>query len=153
MDLLKDTLEWKDTRIVFEIVYGKVTMSHMGLRPELECFNDCTNGWNFYLKESLYNYIQGRRGLPGNGIRATINAGGETWKGMVYSKDQPVPMVDGIILDVEEMKVECVVSIYSAHVISKEVDVNTFKGKYYMLLEKGAAPPLQAFTPASPHAR
>ncbi len=52
---LKDTAEWKNTQIVFEISEGKqqtrIDMTHVGLAPEVECYNVCEPGWNRHLKD------------------------------------------------------------------------------------------------------
>ena len=50
---LKDTTEWKNTRIVFEISEGnqqtRIDMTHVGLVPEVECYNVCEPAWNGHL--------------------------------------------------------------------------------------------------------
>jgi hypothetical protein len=50
---LKDTTEWKNTQIVFEISEDKqqtrIDMTHVGLVPGVECYNVCENGWNHHL--------------------------------------------------------------------------------------------------------
>ena len=52
---LKDTAEWKDTQIVFEISEGthqtRIDMTHVGLVPGVECYNVCEDGWNRHLKD------------------------------------------------------------------------------------------------------
>jgi hypothetical protein len=67
-DLLADTKEWQGTRIIFRFsAAGSQTVidiTHEGLTPDKECFNDCTNGWSFYLLESLFNYLEKEQGLP-----------------------------------------------------------------------------------------
>lgn len=55
MHWLKDTAEWKNTQIVFEISEGKdqtrIDMTHIGLVPEVECYDVCEPGWNHHLKD------------------------------------------------------------------------------------------------------
>ncbi len=50
---LRDTTEWKNTHIVFEISEGKqqtrIDMMHVGLVPGVECYNVCEPGWNRHL--------------------------------------------------------------------------------------------------------
>lgn len=50
---LKDTAEWKNTRLVFEISEGnqqtRIDMTHVGLVPGVECYNVCEPGWNNHL--------------------------------------------------------------------------------------------------------
>jgi uncharacterized protein YndB with AHSA1/START domain len=52
---LKDTTEWKNTQIVFEISEGnhqtRIDMTHVGLVPEVECYNVCEDGWSRHLKD------------------------------------------------------------------------------------------------------
>lgn len=60
--------EWNGTKIVWEIspvkVGSKVTMTHLGLIPEFECYNSCKKGWDYLLKESLFKYLTEGTGLP-----------------------------------------------------------------------------------------
>jgi hypothetical protein len=55
MPWLKDTTEWKNTQIVFEISEGKhqtrIDMTHGGLVPGVECYNVCEGGWNRHLED------------------------------------------------------------------------------------------------------
>jgi hypothetical protein len=52
-----DQDEWKGTQITFEIatVGGKtqVRFAHLGLAPEFECFDVCSNAWGFLINGSL----------------------------------------------------------------------------------------------------
>jgi hypothetical protein len=67
-DFTHDKSEWKDTEIHFEIAArdGKteVRFTHVGLVPEYECFDVCSNSWDFYLYTSLRALIRTGRGLP-----------------------------------------------------------------------------------------
>lgn len=51
---LKDTKEWKGTRIDWEITTDldgtHIRFSHVGLVPGLECFDVCSNAWGHYLQ-------------------------------------------------------------------------------------------------------
>ena len=64
---LKDIKEWKDTEVVFEISEEngatKVDMTHVGLTPEVECFENCQAGWNHYIKKSLFKFIEQGQGV------------------------------------------------------------------------------------------
>lgn len=57
-----DKTEWTDTRIVFEISTEnnatKIDMTHMGLTPEVECFENCQAGWNHYIQKSLFKFME-----------------------------------------------------------------------------------------------
>ncbi|HXQ62525.1 MAG TPA: SRPBCC domain-containing protein [Acidimicrobiales bacterium] len=63
-----DTSEWTGTEIRFEIVAKDATteirFTHLGLVPEYECFDVCSNSWDFYLHTSLRGLIRTGRGLP-----------------------------------------------------------------------------------------
>ncbi len=65
---MKDKKEWMDTKIVFEISASndsaKIGMTHIGLNAGKECFEDCTGGWNHYIKESLYKLMTEDQGVP-----------------------------------------------------------------------------------------
>jgi len=60
--------EWNDTKISFEISrkgnQTQVLITHQGLVPGLECFDACSNGWNYYLHESLLPLITTGKGRP-----------------------------------------------------------------------------------------
>ena len=65
---LENRKEWVDTKIVWEIFPDKngsqVTMTHLGLVPEFECYEKCSAAWDFLLKQSLYKYLTEGAGLP-----------------------------------------------------------------------------------------
>lgn len=64
----KDTSEWKDTKVCFEIstVANKtqLTFTHIGLVPEYECYDACNEGWTNYIQHSLFNLITTGNGSP-----------------------------------------------------------------------------------------
>ena len=64
----QDKAEWIDTEIHFEITAqeGKteVRFTHVGLVPGYECFDVCSNSWDFYLYTSLRALIRTGHGLP-----------------------------------------------------------------------------------------
>ena len=65
---LQDKTEWNGTSIVFYIIAvgdeTQVTMTHIGLVPEVECFEQCEAGWNHFIKESLFRLLTEQAGLP-----------------------------------------------------------------------------------------
>ena len=64
----KDESEWKDTKVIFEIseVGNKtqVTVTHLGLVPDYECFDICSNSWTQYIRQSLFSLITTGKGQP-----------------------------------------------------------------------------------------
>ena len=67
----KDKTEWKGTDVVFEISKkgGKteVRFTHVGLVPEYECYDACSEGWGFYINTSLRDLITKGKGQPNVG--------------------------------------------------------------------------------------
>ncbi len=65
---LKDKTEWKNTSILWEISEKgddvKIDMTHLGLIPQIECYDNCEKGWNFYIKESLFKLLTEGKGRP-----------------------------------------------------------------------------------------
>ncbi|HVZ96227.1 MAG TPA: hypothetical protein VG847_05085 [Chitinophagaceae bacterium] len=57
-----------NTKIIFEIRNENnsisVDMTHEGLWPEMECYNDCRKGWDFYISESLCKLFSENKGIP-----------------------------------------------------------------------------------------
>jgi len=65
---LQDKQEWNNTLIVWDISSTgsstKIDMTHVGLVPEVECYEMCESGWNRYAKDSLFKLITEHKGLP-----------------------------------------------------------------------------------------
>jgi hypothetical protein len=65
---LKNKKEWKDTRISFEISEKdnktQISFTHLGLVPEIECFEVCSNAWSEYIQQSLLSLITTGKGKP-----------------------------------------------------------------------------------------
>ena len=56
-----DAHEWVGTDIVFVIVPGngetELHFTHVGLTPQCECYDACSNGWSTLVNDNLRNYI------------------------------------------------------------------------------------------------
>jgi hypothetical protein len=67
-NFITDQAEWKDTEIVFEISEtdggAEVRFTHVGLVPQYECYDVCTNAWGGYIGGSLRNLINTGTGQP-----------------------------------------------------------------------------------------
>ncbi len=67
LDELVEKDEWKGTAIKWEIAENeagsKVTLTHQGLVPALECYEICHEGWGYFLG-SLKNYLETGKGYP-----------------------------------------------------------------------------------------
>jgi hypothetical protein len=106
LPLFKDVSQWTNTELLWEMstdgMLSRLTMTHIGLMPEIECYTDCKKGWNFYINESLFKLITEGTGMPGTGIFAHISNGTKRYEGVLYSKQDPLPELMGehILIDV-----------------------------------------------------
>lgn len=68
LNFVKDATEWNGSKITFDIARkaGKteVRFTHVGLIPEYECYDDCSNAWGSYINGSLRKLITRGRGQP-----------------------------------------------------------------------------------------
>jgi len=68
---LQNKKEWTGTKIVWEISAerhaNRLTMTHIGLNPETECYDICEKGWESFLNESLYKLLNTGKGFPFTG--------------------------------------------------------------------------------------
>jgi len=63
LSFVRDRAEWTGTDIAFDITRigdrTEVRFTHRGLMPAVECFDDCSSAWGFYINGSLRNLIAG----------------------------------------------------------------------------------------------
>jgi len=68
LEWIADKTEWTGTRVAWDIesVNGAtaVTITHHGLVPGVECYNDCEEGWNGHVQNSLLQFLNGGKGMP-----------------------------------------------------------------------------------------
>jgi len=68
LTFLEQRDEWNGTKIIFDITKegdkAKLTFTHIGLRPDVECYNFCAPGWDQYVKGSLRQLIETGKGAP-----------------------------------------------------------------------------------------
>ena len=68
LGFVKDKTEWNGTDIVFEITKKdnktQLTFTHVGLVPDFECYDDCSNAWGSYVNGSLKKLITKGKGKP-----------------------------------------------------------------------------------------
>ncbi|MGN6645157.1 MAG: SRPBCC family protein [Cytophaga sp.] len=61
--------EWTNTQIVFELSRKNnqthIDFTHIGLVPEIQCYDGCSKGWDYYIKGSLFKYLTTGKGTPG----------------------------------------------------------------------------------------
>lgn len=64
----KNKREWIGTKIVWDIQSEsnrtKITLTHIGLTTDFECYDVCEKGWTFFFTESLYKILTTNQGLP-----------------------------------------------------------------------------------------
>jgi hypothetical protein len=68
LTFIADESEWTDTQVVFDITKKgektEIRFTHIGLVPQGECYNECTNAWSGYINNSLKNLITTGKGNP-----------------------------------------------------------------------------------------
>jgi len=67
INFVKNKDEWRGTKIIFDLVPVKdgteIRFTHQGLTPQIECFENCSSGWDFYINKSLKNFIEKGKGI------------------------------------------------------------------------------------------
>lgn len=63
-----DPSEWVGSQIIFDVTRNDdlttVRFSHIGLTPDIECYDKCSGAWGFYINTSLKNLITTGNGAP-----------------------------------------------------------------------------------------
>ncbi len=66
LNFVEDKSEWIGTEVTFDITKKgdktEVRFTHLGLVPEYECFDACSNAWGFYVNSSLRSFITTGKG-------------------------------------------------------------------------------------------
>lgn len=67
-NFIKNQTEWNGTKIIFKISKKdnktEVHFTHVGLVPQYECYNVCSDAWDSYIKGSLRSLITTNKGFP-----------------------------------------------------------------------------------------
>jgi hypothetical protein len=67
-NFVKDKSEWTGTDVVFEIARKgdktAIHFTHVGLVPDYECYDVCSNAWSSYIAGSLRNLMTTGQGQP-----------------------------------------------------------------------------------------
>ncbi|MBO9465108.1 SRPBCC domain-containing protein [Tropicibacter sp. R15_0] len=63
-----DATEWQGTSLIWQILPdgdgSRITLSHLGLTPSLDCHDVCTRGWQKYFENSLLAHLSGETATP-----------------------------------------------------------------------------------------
>ncbi len=62
----EDKAEWTGTKISFEISEmdnkTQLRFTHLGLDPQIECFDSCSNSWSQIIQQSLFSLLAKGKG-------------------------------------------------------------------------------------------
>lgn len=71
--------EWLGTRINWEFARlgekTKITLTHHGLTPQLNCWGMCLDGWNHFFKTSLKDFLNGGIASPHRVTKVKVSSG------------------------------------------------------------------------------
>jgi len=76
INYVEDKREWTGTKIIFEITKKsnkpdspdsyrdrtQLRFTHLGLVPEMECFESCSNSWRQLIQQGLFSLIKTGKG-------------------------------------------------------------------------------------------
>jgi len=64
----QDSSEWVENKMIFEITEKdnktQLQFTQLGLVPEYECYDICSNAWGIYINNSLHDLIVTGKGQP-----------------------------------------------------------------------------------------
>ncbi len=65
LGFVEDKTEWTGTEVVFDITrkgdQTELRFTHVGLKPTVECYADCSNAWGGHITGSLKSLIEQRQ--------------------------------------------------------------------------------------------
>ncbi len=68
LNFIEDRHEWDGSDIAFDITQSggttEIRFTHVGLVPERECYEACSNAWRYYVGDSLRSLIATGQGEP-----------------------------------------------------------------------------------------
>lgn len=68
LSFVQNKTEWNDTDILFEITRQgnrtELRFTHFGLIPAIQCYDDCSGAWGFYISERLRSFIMTGKKQP-----------------------------------------------------------------------------------------
>ncbi|HEX9503317.1 MAG TPA: SRPBCC domain-containing protein [Patescibacteria group bacterium] len=68
LNFVENKHEWTNTEIIFEISNQgnktKIDFTHLGLAPNVQCYDGCSGAWGEYIKGSLFKLITEGKGTP-----------------------------------------------------------------------------------------
>ncbi len=69
LNFVEDKHEWTNTKISFEISTHdnktQINFTHFGLVPNVQCYDSCVKGWDYFIKGSLFKLLMEGKGTPG----------------------------------------------------------------------------------------
>ncbi len=67
LNFIKKTDEWTGSKVIFEITKNgnktRLTFTHEGLTPAIECYNACAPAWTQYIQNKLLPLIQSGKSI------------------------------------------------------------------------------------------
>jgi len=68
LNFIEDRQEWTNTKVSFELFKHdnetQIHFTHIGLVPEVECYQLCVKGWDYFIKGSLLKLLTEGEGRP-----------------------------------------------------------------------------------------